>query len=184
MMKDFTFPDFDGILENYNKYGFVIIKDVINRDLLGEINIHIDWLIRKNPGIETEKIGHWLVANDPFWIRFLSDPKLLDVAEAFIGPDIALFAADYICKQPIQGKGVFWHQDGNYWPLEPMNVITIWFAVSKSECENGCVRMIPGSHTKGLHKHAVEQEPENYILNQVSNDYVNENNAINLYFFN
>ena len=40
--------------------------------------------------------------------------------------------------------------------------------------------MIPGSHTKGLHKHSVEQEPENYILNQVSNDYVNEKKAIDI----
>ena len=28
---------------------------------------------------------------DPFWHRLVSDPALLDIAEQFVGPDIALF---------------------------------------------------------------------------------------------
>ena len=179
MKKEFIFPDLNRILDSYNKYGFVIIRNVLGRGLLEEINNHIDWLIKKNPGIETEKIGHWLISNDPFWIKFLSDVNLLHVAEAFIGPDIALFAADYICKKPLQGKGVIWHQDGNYWPLDPMNVITIWFAVTKSNSENGCVRMIPGSHNKGLHRHS-DKEIENHILNPIDSDFINEKNAYDI----
>ena len=179
MKKEFIFPDLNRILDTYNEYGFVIIRNVLGRGLLEEINNHIDWLIKKNPEIETEKIGHWLISNDPFWIKFLSDVNLLHVAEAFIGPDIALFAADYICKKPLKGKGVIWHQDGNYWPLDPMNVITIWFAVTKSNSENGCVRMIPGSHNKGLHRHS-DKEIENHILNPIDSDFINEKNAYDI----
>ena len=67
-------------------------------------------------------------------------------------PNVAFFAADYICKPPRRGKGVHWHQDGHYWPLEPMEVITVWFAITASLPSNGCVRVIPGSHRSGLHQ--------------------------------
>ena len=35
-----------------------------------------------------------------------------------------------------------------YWgeSLEPMHVITMWLAVDESKVENGCMRVIPGSH--------------------------------------
>jgi phytanoyl-CoA hydroxylase len=41
---------------------------------------------------------------------------------------------------------VLWHQDAAFWPLDPMNVVTLWLAVDHSTPENGCVRVIPGSH--------------------------------------
>ena len=34
-----------------------------------------------------------------------------------------------------------------------MNVITLRFAVTEENTENGCVRMIPGSHKLGTQKH-------------------------------
>ena len=41
-----------------------------------------------------------------------------------------------------------WHQDGVYWgeSLDPMHVITMWLAVDESKVENGCMRVIAGSH--------------------------------------
>ncbi|CAF1453344.1 unnamed protein product [Didymodactylos carnosus] len=45
---------------------------------------------------------------------------------------------------------VLWHQDGSYWPLRPMNVLTMWLAIDDSDTENGCLRVIRGSHTNEL----------------------------------
>ena len=41
-----------------------------------------------------------------------------------------------------------WHTDGAYWGkrLWPMNVITLWLAVDPSTTENGCMKVISGSH--------------------------------------
>src|SRR5262249_37324051 len=65
-------------------------------------------------------------------------------------PDIALFASAYLCKPPRDGQPVLWHQDGSYWPLDPMEVVTLWLAVDDSTPENGCMRVIPGSHKSEL----------------------------------
>ena len=74
------------------------------------------------------------------------DDRILDVVETVLVPDIALFASGYNAKPPYQGLPVLWHQDAAYWPLEPMDVITVWLALDDSGPTNGCVRVIPGSH--------------------------------------
>ena len=112
-MSEFFFPALQGISDAYDRDGYAIVRQVLDAALLRELDRHIDWLIERHPELEPEGLGHHLIADDPFWVRFLSDPHLLDIAEALIGPDIALFAADYICKPPT-GKGVQWHQDGRW----------------------------------------------------------------------
>lgn len=88
----------------------------------------------------------------------MSDPRLLDIAERFIGPDIALFASHYISKPAGDGQPVLWHQDGSYWPLEPMEVVSLWLAVDDLTPENGCMRVIPKTHH--LELQAVEERTD------------------------
>ena len=37
-----------------------------------------------------------------------------------------------------------WHQDHNYWPLEPPIVSSAWIATDEATVENSCVQIIPG----------------------------------------
>lgn len=53
--------------------------------------------------------------------------------------------ADF-CKPPGSGKAVLWHQDGSYWPLRPMDVLTLYLAVDAANASNGGMRVVPGSH--------------------------------------
>jgi ectoine hydroxylase-related dioxygenase (phytanoyl-CoA dioxygenase family) len=50
-------------------------------------------------------------------------------------------------KEP-GGKSVPWHQDANYWPIEPPINISAWLAIDEAVIENSCVQIIPGSHNK------------------------------------
>ena len=133
-------------IDKYDRDGYVIFRSVIDPDLVKEASDHVDWLQARHPDLRPEQLGHVLLPDDPFWLRLVSDERLLDIAEQFIGPDIALFASHYISKPPFSGQPVLWHQDAAYWPLEPMRVVTLWLAVDNSTTENGCVRVVPGSH--------------------------------------
>jgi ectoine hydroxylase-related dioxygenase (phytanoyl-CoA dioxygenase family) len=137
-------------LEQYNREGYVLFRGVLDQSLVDEAKRHIDWLLDQNPGIRPEQLHNDLMTDDPFWVRLVADDRLLDIAEAFIGPDIALFASHYIAKRPNDGQAVLWHQDGSYWPLEPMEVVTLWLAVDHSDPENGCMRVLPGTHRERL----------------------------------
>ena len=49
---------------------------------------------------------------DPWLFRYLADPRVLDVIEDFIGPDIVLWSSHFIAKPRGDGKAVPWHTDG------------------------------------------------------------------------
>ncbi len=133
-------------LAKYEQDGYAIFRNVIDRDLIQEASDHIAWLLETNPGYTPELLTQDLITNDPFWVRLISDDRLLDIAEMFIGPNIDLFASHYLVKPAFTGKLVKWHQDAVFWPLEPMEVVTLWLAIDESTTENGCVRLIPGTH--------------------------------------
>ena len=109
--------------------GYTIHRQVLDAGLVQEARDHVVWLLERNPGVRPEQLHHHLMQNDPFWVRLVSDGRLLDIAEEYVGPNIALFASHYISKPPEDGQSVLWHQDGSYWPLEPMEVVTLWLAV-------------------------------------------------------
>jgi ectoine hydroxylase-related dioxygenase (phytanoyl-CoA dioxygenase family) len=60
---------------------------------------------------------------------------------------------DQIQYKPAQTGGVnMWHQDAPLWPiLAPMTEVTAWVALDDVDEENGCMSMVPGSHTWGNH---------------------------------
>jgi phytanoyl-CoA hydroxylase len=161
--------------------GFAIFDPVLDAELVAEAGDHVAWLTRKHPDLRPEQLHHWLMWDDPFWLRLISDDRLLDIVEAFIGPDIALFASHYICKPGGDGLPVLWHQDGHYWPLEPMEVITVWLAVDDSDRENGSMRVIPGTHrTRQLYPHLRETGRESVLSSRVETSAVDESRAVDV----
>jgi ectoine hydroxylase-related dioxygenase (phytanoyl-CoA dioxygenase family) len=166
--------DFSHVAQEYSENGFAIIRDVIPMDLVEEARSHIAWLMEKYPDVRPEHLHHPLIRNDAFWVRLISDSRLTDIAEYFLGPDIACFTAHYICKPAFDGQPVLWHQDGAYWKLEPMQALTVWLAVDRSSTENGCLRMIPGSHRLPLHAPSLRTDTENMLYSASNEDIVNE----------
>ncbi|MFI1381984.1 phytanoyl-CoA dioxygenase family protein [Embleya sp. NPDC020886] len=168
----------DGVLEKaaaeYAEQGFSIIRNVVPPEVVDEARAHVEWLTGKYPDLRPEHFHHPLIRNDAFWARLVSDTRLVDIAEFFLGPDVACFTAHYICKPPHTGQPVLWHQDGAYWTLSPMEALTVWLAVDESNTENGCLRMIPGSHELPLHKPSVRTDKDNMLFSVSDETLVRE----------
>lgn len=169
----------DGSLEHYREQGYTVFRNVLDPDTMAEVDRHVTGLQERHPHLRGEELGHTLVTSDPFWVRLVADPRLLDLAEQFIGPDIALFASHYISKPPRSGQAVLWHQDGAYWPLDPMEVVTFWLAVDHSDPENGCLRVVPGSHRQELYDLRVRDDVENVLGSEAALD-IDESRAVDL----
>ena len=169
--------------DRYETSGFVIERGAIDSDLAGEMEEHVHWLGRRYPDIRPESLGHGLLAHDPFMWRLTGDDRLLDIAARFIGNDVALFAAHYIAKPPRTGKPVLWHQDGSYWPLEPMEVTTLWVAATDSTRDNGCMRVIPGTQNAKLIKKSdlAELDQSKYVLGfGIREEDIDDSDAIDI----
>ena len=166
--------------QQYDREGYVLVHDVLDQDLVEEGRRHIDWLLERNPGLRPEQLHHDLMQDDPFWVRLVSDPRLLDVAEQFIGPDIALFASHYIAKRPRDGQAVLWHQDGSYWPLEPVRVVTLWLALDATDPENGCLRVIPNSQGMDLQEMTERSDVDNVLGSGMDEAQIDTSQAVDV----
>jgi non-heme Fe2+,alpha-ketoglutarate-dependent halogenase len=94
-----------------------------------------------------------------------SDPVILQHVAALMGPDILLFGTRFFCKYgPDTGYHVSWHQDLDSWGLLPPVALTVWYAIDRSDEENGCVQVIPGSHRDGLREHDTQQPEGGNLL--------------------
>lgn len=173
----------ENLRSTYDQNGYVIAREAIDAVLAEETAQHVHWLIERNPGVRPERLHHHLLARDPFMHRLVGDERLVDIAEQFLGPDVAMFAAHYIAKPPGDGQAVQWHQDGSYWPLEPMEVTTLWVAGTPSTVENGCMRVLPGTHNKHLLKRRdlIDLDQEKYVLGVgIHPDQIDDSDAVDL----
>lgn len=107
-------------------------------------------------------------------------PRLVGAIADLVGPDLFIMASRFWIKDPQDRKFVSWHQDHAYFGLKPPTIITAWLALSEVTRDNGCMRLIPGSHRGGTFKH-VETDDKNNLLSrgQTLTD-VDENAAVDI----
>jgi non-haem Fe2+, alpha-ketoglutarate-dependent halogenase len=91
--------------------------------------------------------------------KLITEPEIVRRMQALIGPDILCWRTEFFPKNP-GDSGTGWHQVETYAigettegmleatehsPGVPME-LTAWVAFTRASKENGCMRMIPGSH--------------------------------------
>jgi hypothetical protein len=105
----------------------------------------------------------------PATFGLLSNPRLLDVVEQFIGPEIYSNPIQHTRIKPperelpehLRGSSLLaktdWHQDrGVHLPeADDTHMLTVWLPVMDATAENGCLCVIPGSHRSGLVTHCL-----------------------------
>ncbi len=117
----------------------------------------------------------------PWAYRLATHPKVLDTMEDLLGPDLFVHSTRIFYKQPNDPSFVTWHQDGLYSDLRSKPAPTAWIALSESTVENGCVRVIPGSHLLGKLSHTETYGEKNLLNHGERVDIpVDESTALNL----
>ena len=174
-------PPHENEMARYPTEGYAVFRSVIDAALIAELRAHVEWLQQHSPAsfANPELPQLHRMNDDPFWLRVVSDRRLLDVAENFVGPNIALFNSSYFCKAPDQGSPVLWHQDRSYWPIES-DVITVWLAVDDSTRENGCLRVIPGSQHGTLSKLVERTDTPNMLGSGMDGGLVDASKAVDI----
>lgn len=86
----------------------------------------------------------------PWLYDLIRDPAVTGPVSAILGPNLLAWGSSFFAKPAGDPGFVSWHQDANYWGLEPHEVLTAWIAFSPSRRENGCMRVVPGSQGQAL----------------------------------
>ncbi len=98
------------------------------------------------------------------WLnQLIRDPRILDPVEDILGPDILCWGSGFFIKNPNDPARVTWHQDSTYWGLSKPDVVTAWLAFTPSTPGNGCMRLVPETHTLKQLPHRDTFAPDNLL---------------------
>lgn len=169
----------------YREQGYLKFGRIFTQSEMDALRDHVEEMIAALPeGKRPEELDvpHF---NDPWLFRYLTDSRVLDVIEDFIGQDIVLWSSHFIAKPKGNGKAVPWHTDGAYWHqrLQPMSVITLWLAVDESTVENGCMRVISGTHASvqsAIDVYEPVDKSRNVFPTQLPKQFIDEEKTVNL----
>ncbi len=152
-------------MDHYRERGFVAPVDIFSEDEIDAIRAEIDTaMARWSDKLEGQgrNNAHYIL---PVLDRIAHEPRILDVVEQLIGPDVLVGGTTIFLKPPESAGFISWHQDARYIGLEPHNWVTAWLAIDDVNEENGCMRMLPGSHHAPLAEH-VDTFDENNLLSR------------------
>ncbi|KGL77002.1 Phytanoyl-CoA dioxygenase, peroxisomal, partial [Tinamus guttatus] len=89
--------------------------------------------------------------------RYCTLPQVLRYVECFTGPNIMAMHTMLINKLPDSDKQTFlhpMHQDLHYFPFRPAErIVCAWTAMERAHRDNGCLVVLPGTHTEPLRPH-------------------------------
>jgi non-haem Fe2+, alpha-ketoglutarate-dependent halogenase len=112
--------------------------------------------------------------------EFSRHPAILDVVEDLIGPNIMTLSSRFWMKPGQDGSFVSWHQDSAYFGLDPHELVTVWLALTDSTPENGCVRVLPGSHLGKAYSHVETYDEKNLLARGQSIEEIDDSGAADL----
>jgi len=151
-------------LSDYNDNGYTTPGFQLSEETLEDIRDCWDRLLSRHP--EFENYCPNVLKYDTGFLNFARIPEVLDMVEQVLGPNVALWNSSFFAKPAGGGHATPWHQDGEYWPVRPLATCTVWIAIDAATRENGCLRMIRGSHQeRRLRKHNTN-DADNLTLNQ------------------
>jgi non-heme Fe2+,alpha-ketoglutarate-dependent halogenase len=145
MTKALTRPQ----VEEFHARGFVSGIPVFDAPEVAGLNRQFDRLVTLLDPDETAYVIDGWERYNTWLYELVRLPKILDCVEDVLGPDFYQWGSNFLCKLPHEGIYVPWHQDLHDWPLSSGEVLTVWIAFDDVDQENGCLRMVPGSHLGG-----------------------------------
>jgi len=118
---------------------------------------------------------------DPRLFEFLLADEVLDLVEPLIGSDIGLWSSHFIAKEPFTGRATPWHEDSSYWNgrFDSMDaIVTIWLAIDPADRDNGCMRVIPGTHHNGFSSYVSVDSTVNTFGSEIDPALVDESKSV------
>lgn len=169
----------------FREDGYAVFEGALPGDLLKILRDSCDDFVAREDarmdaaGVDTLGITHRnkrYFANEcqreqPQLHQVLFSEAMADVCRATLGETAYFFFDQYVVKGPEGGLAFSWHQDSGYvvsngGPPDHLPYLTCWLPLDDATIANGTVRVVPGSHRRGILSHE-RQEGSNDIAIEV-----------------
>lgn len=104
----------------------------------------------------TSRVALWSDLIDDIWSAVSTCPRIVNNVRILMGEDVAFFHGKVMLKEAHTGGSWEWHQDYGYWYNQGFifpNMMSVFVALDPSTRQNGCLRVLKGSHKLGRLEH-------------------------------
>jgi phytanoyl-CoA hydroxylase len=174
-------------IKEFHAEGFLVVENLFAEEdlqpVIDEINVEIDRLARElvasgelsrtygEEGFltrltriqaETDKVYFGIASgrlSGPGIFSSLTNPKLLDLVESLVGPEIIATSIYRLRpKVPRLAYGVVpWHQDSGFFEpyCDKSLILTVWIPMVDATAERGCMQVMPRAHLGDVFYHTL-----------------------------
>lgn len=138
--------------------------------------VRMDLLDTEEAPFPDSKLNYDRHLDIPALNKVISHPRIVDRMASILGPDVLSWRTEWFPKYP-GDEGTDWHQAESFVEFEGTEKLaptaqeegkpwelTAWIAMSEATRENGCLKLMPGSHRTWYfdEKRNIKFEPENF----------------------
>ena len=139
----------------FQENGYVIAPAVYTPDEMAACKLAAQELTESQSG--PSGVFVWMCdAIPPLFEQIACHPRLITILQRIIGPRIEFLSAKPVFKSAKINFASPWHQDQAYWGGGPK--YSAWIAMEEATLENGCLKVIPGSHRSALDHASVKDQ--------------------------
>ena len=137
-------------IDGYNRDGYLSSVRIVSEESAAAGRRNME---RIETGLGGRIAG---IHRSKFYLRYrwayelATTPRMLDIAEDLLGPDILLYYSNCWFKNGGDEGYVTWHQDITYFGHEPHDVLTFWIALTPATENSGCMQVLPGTQREGV----------------------------------
>ncbi len=189
----------DGEFEQYQREGYLVVENVLSPDETQQVKERLreythgerepeSFKSQIEPSVERGEVevehegdavrkfeGLGMVGEDDVFSDVATNERITAVAEQLLGPNLKLLRSAAMFKPPEVGSEKGYHQDAAYYPIRPMDHVTVWIALDEATTENGCMNVVPGAHMDGILGHEAQEYDTDIVI--AEKDY-DEDDAI------
>jgi phytanoyl-CoA hydroxylase len=169
----------------FGQNGYLVVDGLLSPEELAELDRHSSDLAENKVDLSHAQIPSWLEEKsqqvkgtspqdieDKYFRfiqfhehleiheRYMLHPRVLDVLEVLIGPDVMGMQSMLFLKPPGQ-PGQAYHQDSHYIKTAPDTLCGAWMAIDDADEDNGCMGFIPGSNHEPIYEEVAQPENTN-----------------------
>jgi len=154
---------------NFKKDGFILKKNLFSEEEINKLKKFINSSSKKEDDARETKtssgklsITLWNHPSDDLFGKFSTNERIVKPMEEYLDDEIYHYHSKIIWKKPGEG-GFDWHQDYGYWYhnacLYP-DMASCFIMLDRATKENGCLKVLKGSHKVGRIGHGISNTPE------------------------
>ena len=156
-------------IEQFHVNGLLVVEQLLTAKEVEVVSVRAEWIasgkaehvprerLQVEPSGEADayadslrKMSHIAFYDDVFEAH-ARNPKILDVIESILGPDIKFYQDQLFMKPPKIGSRQPYHQDAPLgFHIDPPDMVSCWAALDKATIENGCLWVLPATHKQGI----------------------------------